>query len=175
MILFSYFYGYTDDELRKMIEESNSEYEEGSYVESDEENYISAANGGTGTPENLNIEQEMIIEKEEYDSDKSVEDEPVSQNISSIWTAKDKTEWGSNPLPSAQTRYRNILRRKGGLASTSNLFTLDQLFKSIMRPEICDIILRETNRKGKRLCDAFNNDLLNRFPLASGRPPSKTF
>ena len=23
--------------------------------------------------------------------------------------------------------------------------------------------------------DAFNNDLLNRFPLASGRPPSKTF
>ena len=44
-----------------------------------------------------------------------------------------------------------------------------------MRPEICDIILRETNRKSKRLCDAFNNDLMNRFPLASGRPLSKTF
>ena len=61
-----------------MIEESNSEYEEGSYVASDEENYISAANGGTGPPEDLNIEQEMIIEQEEYESDESVEDEPVS-------------------------------------------------------------------------------------------------
>ena len=44
-----------------------------------------------------------------------------------------------------------------------------------MRPEICDIILRETNRKGKRVCDAFNNDLMNMFPLAFRRPPSKTF
>ena len=44
-----------------------------------------------------------------------------------------------------------------------------------MRPENSDIILRETNRKGKRVCDAFNNDLMNTFPLASGRPPSKTF
>ena len=44
-----------------------------------------------------------------------------------------------------------------------------------MRPEICDIILGETNRKGKRVCDAFNNDLMNRFPLAFKRPPSKTF
>ena len=25
------------------------------------------------------------------------------------------------------------------------------------------------------MCGAFNNDLINRFPLASGRPPSKTF
>ena len=25
------------------------------------------------------------------------------------------------------------------------------------------------------MCDAFNSDLMNRFPLASGRPPSKTF
>ena len=44
-----------------------------------------------------------------------------------------------------------------------------------MRPEICDITLRETNRRRKRVCVAFNSDLMNRFPLASGRPPSKTF
>ena len=44
-----------------------------------------------------------------------------------------------------------------------------------MRPEICDIISQETNRKGKRACDAFNNDVINRFPFVSGRPPSKTF
>ena len=44
-----------------------------------------------------------------------------------------------------------------------------------MRPEICDIRLREKNQKGKGVCDAFNNDLMNRFPLAFGKPPSKTF
>ena len=135
-----------------------------------------AANSGTGTPEDSDIEQEMIIEQEEkYDSDQSVENEPVPQNVTSIWIAKDKTEWSSNPLPSAQTKSRDILHQRGGPAANSNQFTPDELFKSIMRPEICDITLRKTNRKGKRVCDAFNNDLMNRFPLASGRPPSKTF
>ena len=119
-----------------MIEESDSEYEEDSYVASDDKTYIPAANGDTGTPEDSDIEQEK-----EYDSDKSVEDEPLPQNVSSIWTAKDKTEWGSNPLPSAQTRSCNILHQRGGLTANSNLFTPDELFKSIMRPEICDIIL----------------------------------
>ena len=119
-----------------MIEESDSEYEEDSHVASDDETYIPAANGDTGTPEDSDIEQE-----EEYDSDESIEDEPLPQNVSSIWIAKDKTEWGSNPLPSAQTRSRNILHQRGGPAANSNLFTPDELFKSIMRPEICDIIL----------------------------------
>ena len=159
-----------------MIEESDSEYEEDSYVASNDETYIPAVNGDTGTPEDSDIEQEMIIEQEEeYESDESVEDEPLPQNVSSIWITKDKTEWGSNPLPSAQTRSRNVLHQRGGPSANSNLFTPDELFKSIMRPENYDIILRETNRKGKRVCDAFNNDLMNRFPLAFRRPPSKTF
>ena len=68
----------------------------------------------------------------------------------SIWIAKDETEWSSNPLPSAQTISGNILRQKNGPAATSNLFTSEKLFKSIMRPEICDIIPRETNQKDKK-------------------------
>ena len=64
----------------------------------------------------------MIIQQEEYDSGKSVEDEPVPQNVSSIWIVKDKTKWSSNPLPSTQTRSRNILHQKGGLAENKNLF-----------------------------------------------------
>ena len=44
-----------------------------------------------------------------------------------------------------------------------------------MKPEFCDIRSQETNRKGKIMCDALNNDLLNRFLLASKRSPSKTF
>ena len=61
-----------------MTEKSDSEFEEDSCDTSDDENYIPAANGGTGTPEDSDIAQEMIIEQEEkYDSDESVEDEPV--------------------------------------------------------------------------------------------------
>ena len=63
----------------------------------------------------------------------------------------------------------------GGLAANSSLFTPGEFFKSIMRPEICDIILQKTNQRRKRVCDAFNNNLMKRFPFASGRPPSKTF
>ena len=73
-----------------MIEESDCEYEEGSHVASYDENYIPAANDGTDTPKDSNIEQEMIIEQKEYDSNESVEDEPVSHNVSSIWTARTK-------------------------------------------------------------------------------------
>ena len=150
VIYFHIFYRYTVDELRKMIEESDTEHEEDSYDASDDENRIPTTNGGTGTPEDSDIEQEMIIEQvEEYDSNESVEDEPVPQNVISIWIAMDKTEWSGNPLPSAQTRSRNILRQRGGPAANSNLFTPHELFKSMMRPKICDIILRETNRKGK--------------------------
>ena len=54
----------------------------------------------------------IIKQEEEYDSDESVQDEPVPQNVSSIWIVKDETEWSSNPLPSALTRSRNILRQR---------------------------------------------------------------
>ena len=159
-----------------MIKESDSEYEEDQYDASDDKNYIPAANGSTSTPEDSHIEQEMIIEQEEeHDADESVEDKPVPQNVCSIWIAKDKTEWSSNLLPSAQTRSHNLLRQRGGPAANINLFTPDEFFKSIMRSEICDIILRETNPKGKKVRDAFNNDLIDRFPFAFGRPPSKAF
>ena len=75
------FYGYTVAKLRQMIEESDFEYEKDSYNASDDENYIPAANGGTGTPEDSVL---ITEQEEEYDSDESVEDEPVPQNVSSI-------------------------------------------------------------------------------------------
>ena len=114
-----------------MLEESDCEYED-SYVASDDENYISSANFGTSTAEDLNIELEVIIEQEkEYSSDESVEDEPVSHKINRISIVKDETEWNSNPLPSAKTISDNILHQTSEPAATSNLFTRE-LFKSIM-------------------------------------------
>ena len=68
-----------------MIKESDSEYEEDSCNASYDENYIPAANGGIGTPEDSDIQQEMIIEQEEeYDFNESAQDEPAPQNVTSI-------------------------------------------------------------------------------------------
>ena len=157
-----------------MLEESDCKYRD-SYV-ADDENYIPPANFDINTADDSDIELEVIIEQEEeYSSDESVEDEPVSHKTNSSWIAKDETEWSSNALPSAQTIFGNISRQRGMSAATSNLFTSEELFKSIMRTEICDVTLRETNRKGKKVSNAFNNNLLSRFPYSSGRPPSKTF
>ena len=58
---------------------------------------------------------------------------------------------------------------------TNNLSTPKELFKSIISPEMCDVILRETNRKGKRVYDAFNNQLVQKFLDATRRPPQKKF
>ena len=138
------------EELRRMIEESDIEDEDDSYVASDDENYIPQTD--VCTAEESDIKEEMVIEQEEeYDSDESVEDGPVSQNANNIWIAKDETEWRREPLPSAQTRSHNILRGRGGPTAIISLFTPKELFKSIMSPEMCDIILRQTNRKGKRV------------------------
>ena len=150
-----------------MLEESDCKYEDlYTYVASDDENYISPANFGTSTAEDSDIELKVITEQEEgYSSDESVDDEHVSYKTNSTWIAKDETEWSSNPLPSAQTISGNILRQKGGPAASSNLFTPEELFKFIMRPEICDIILREINQWSKKVCYAFNNDLLSSFRI----------
>ena len=134
--------------MRQMLEESNFEYED-SYVALDDENYILPANFDTSTAKDSDIALEVIIkQEEEYSSDESAEDKPVSHNINSIWIAKDETEWSSIPLPSAQTISGNLCQ-KGGLAATSNLFTLEELFKSIMRTEICDIILEKKIERAK--------------------------
>ncbi|CAJ0966351.1 unnamed protein product [Ranitomeya imitator] len=164
---------FTSDEIMRMLEESDSEHEDEPYVPSDDENYVPQVDV---TEEDSDIEQEMVIEHEnEYESDESVEDDSVPQSAGDIWTAKDETQWCSNPLPNAQTKSRNVLRQRGGPAAISNLYTAKELFKSIMTPEVCDIILRETNRKAKRVCDAYNNELVQRFPDSSKRPPQKTF
>ncbi|XP_077116944.1 uncharacterized protein LOC143773353 [Ranitomeya variabilis] len=148
---------FTSDEIMRMLEESDSEHEDEPYVASDDENYVPQVDV---TEEDSDIEQEMVIEHEnEYESDESVEDDSVPQSAGDIWTAKDETQWCSNPLPNAQTKSRNVLRQRGGPAAISNLYTAKELFKSIMTPEMCDIILRETNRKAKRVCDAYNNEL----------------
>lgn len=63
-----------------MVKESDSKYEEKPYVASDDKNHVSPAD--VSTEEESDIEQKIVIEqKEEYDSEESVEDELVPQSV----------------------------------------------------------------------------------------------
>ena len=117
----------------------------------------------------------MIIEqKEEYHSDEAFR---ISLCLKTSAVSGQPRIKQNRVVTHYQAHKQDLITfcvRGGGPAANSNLFTPSEFFKSIMRLEICDITLRETNRR-RRVCDAFNSDLMNRFPLASGRPPSKTF
>ena len=56
------------------------------------------------TSEDSDIEQEMIIKQKKCEFIRSIQYEPMSQNISIIWIANE-TEWCSNPLLNAQTGF----------------------------------------------------------------------
>lgn len=151
-----------------MVEEFDSD--DDPYVASDDETYVPHAD--ISTAEDSDLEQEFIVEQEEeYDSEDSLQDE--TPHRSDTWASKDGTEWSSEPLPRGQTRSRNILRQKSGPAAASNISTPKELFKSIMSTEMCDIILRETNRKGKKVCDSYNNKLVQRFANNSSVTPKQ--
>lgn len=153
---------FTSDDIQQMIE--HSEDEEESFVASDEDSYLPQL--GNASTEESDIEHEVIVEcQDQYESNESAEHEPISQSIGSILIGKDGTQWYTEPLPSLQTKSRNVLYQRGGPAL--NCFSTEkELFISIITPEICDIVLRESNRKAKRVCEAFNNKLL-KFPNCS--------
>lgn len=67
-------YRYTSEEIRRIVEESNSKNEDDPYIASDNEKYI--LNADHSTAEESDIEQEMVIEQaEEYDSEKNTQDD----------------------------------------------------------------------------------------------------
>lgn len=117
----------TSTEIRRLLEESESEEEP--YLASDEDEYIPDADIES---EQSDAEKEYILEQEEeYDSDENNEEEQVHSDAEDL-IAKDGTRWYNASLPQTQTLTRNILRQRRGVPSHSNLFTAKDMFKSMM-------------------------------------------
>ena len=89
--------------------------------------------------------------------------------------SKDGTEWMATPFRSSQTVCRNILRERPGPAANTTNLSVIQTFKTILSKEICCIIVRETNRKGKAATALYNSLLAEKFPNVSAQPPAKEF
>lgn len=66
-----------------------------------------------------------------------------------------------------------MLRQRRGPASGLNIGTPKDIFKTLLSKEMCDIILRESNRKGKRVTDNYNKNLELKYPDACNRPEKK--
>lgn len=114
-----------------------------------------------------NIESIINYDKE-FDSDKNNENESI--DIESRF-GKDGIQWYNAPFPQTQTSSRNILRQKPRPSTSTVLFTPKLIFKSIITKEMCDIILRETIEKNKKLQTITIKKLIDTFPLTDRPPP----
>ncbi|KAL3275491.1 hypothetical protein HHI36_020251, partial [Cryptolaemus montrouzieri] len=118
------------------------------------------------------VEPKAEIENEidSYDSDASFEGE-LFENI---FFAEDGTLWQSDSLPRPQTCSRNIIRQRAAAVSFSELNNQMEIFKNVLSNEMCDIVLRKTNRKGTKITEAYNTKLMENF-LDIKRPKQKIF
>lgn len=116
----------------------------------------------------MEIEENAIIECQNEDDIDNSDDElgedlsEINENAT-IFTARDGTEWSNlKPPENRRTLQHNIRRNtrqqglKGGPKPETKMFSQRQTFKHIFSNEICDIIIRETNRRAKESCAAWN-------------------
>lgn len=101
----------------------------------------------------------VINDDDDYDSD-DVLDEAVFD-----LSTKDGTQWSSSPLPASQTRKRNILRQHGGAAKYSNMYTAKEVFKTLITPEMCKVIIDETNKKATQVLNNVSEGSKNHVPF----------
>ncbi|CAK1590189.1 unnamed protein product [Parnassius mnemosyne] len=144
----------TSAELRAALDDSESEEEP--YTASDEDEYVPELEAMDS--EESDSEKNPVVEEEEYyDSDDEDEEEsPIESNLLS----KDGTQWYRDAFPQAQTVRRNILRQKPGAANYTASYSAKEIFKIIISTEMCDIILRETNRKAQKVTNDYNRKIM---------------
>lgn len=116
--------------------------------------------------EESDIEKEHVVEHDDFESDDAFDDSEMHTQQS--WTGKDGTQW-TDPCPTQrQTISRNILRGKGGAPSFNRLYTARDIFQSIISPEMCILILKCTNQKGRKVTDEWNKKTATKY-----QPPNR--
>jgi len=153
-------------EIRALYEKLDSDPEEPiSAPYDDDQNFI---------PNNENEESDAnlvpVVEYENKSSSSS--DSEEAPDLGEELKAKDGTVWNSQSFPQCQALRQNILRQKSG-PSSNRLLTIKEVFKTFITPEMCDIIIRCSNRKAaltyqqckdnKNVFENFNKHELDAF------------
>ena len=109
--------------------------------------------------EDVGEQNEIEVETDE-DSDEENENNDTSQinNSSNIFLGKDGTEWHSKPVAAQKILKHNILREKAGPVRATQKLSIRDVFKRIFSNEMCDIIIRETNRKATKVYSNYNKE-----------------
>ena len=160
---------YNSEEIRELLNENTSDDE--AFVASDNENeYIPQVEKTNEEASDIELEGDIEIGEHAYESDDSIEIEQSKEFI-----GKDGTCWNSTPFFQTQAYAANIIRQRGGPANYSKLYTAADVFKNILSNEMCDVILRETNRKARKVTDAYNRMNIEKYTDVNKRPKLKTF
>ncbi|XP_067647073.1 uncharacterized protein [Eurosta solidaginis] len=141
--------------IRQTLEESQEEISDHDSVAGDEA--LDECVGDIGGDDS-DLEEPTLPEydpEDGSDSDEELEDAPTETG--EYFTARDGNVWSSIQPQPVRFRTHNILRsaQSGPVRATQGL-TISKTFKLITSDEICDIIIRESNRKARQFFDDDN-------------------
>uniref|UniRef100_A0AAG5D1Q7 PiggyBac transposable element-derived protein domain-containing protein n=2 Tax=Anopheles atroparvus TaxID=41427 RepID=A0AAG5D1Q7_ANOAO len=109
-----------------------------------------------GDMEYSDAEELQIPEFNSIETDSDDDSEEFTES-SNEYKARDDTIWLSEPAMPRKLLAHNVLRCSGiGPTRKTKGLSILHTFKSLMSAEICDIIIRETNRKAKQYFDKVN-------------------
>ena len=101
------------------------------------------------------------IQLPEYNASDSDNDDDFEEAIdpSNSYKARDFTFWHSQPTVPRKILSHNILRSpSSGPTKKTKSLSIMNTFKLLITPEICDIIIRETNRKAKQTLEKLQTE-----------------
>lgn len=137
--------------IRQALEESEDEV-------SDHDSIVGDEDLGDIGADDSDVEEPTLPEYDpEDDSDSDEEHEDAQIVTGECFTARDGNVWSSIQPQPVRFRTHNILKsaQSGPTRATQGL-TIGETFQLLMSNDICDIIIRESNRKAKQFYDSEN-------------------
>ncbi|KAF2879851.1 hypothetical protein ILUMI_26308 [Ignelater luminosus] len=136
------------------LSDSQSDVDEGQV---DKEFIPQAAQHESSAVEDVFENSENRIELEdENSSDNESEGSADESSDANCLFGKDKTVWHRTPPKTGRVRKHNILREKSGPTKSTQMLSICETFKCIFSDVMCNIIIRETNRKANSVYAAYN-------------------
>lgn len=83
---------------------------------------------------------------------------PDPTHEGTLFTSKNGSQWYADPPASRRRGPHDIIRNRPGVRREAVSTTELDAFQKIFSPEIFDIIVRETNREAKRICEIWNQE-----------------
>lgn len=88
----------------------------------------------------------------------SATDSPRPASTEDLVGKKDGVIWSRSPPPYAKMLSHNILREQSSTAASTRMLSTRDTFKRIFTDDMCNVIIRETNRKAIQLYAQYNNE-----------------